>query len=158
MRLSRSGLCALVGALTLSACAHGTIPGTEIEDTDANRGILKLVEEYKQAVERMDADAVMALVSPTYYEDNGNVDTSDDYDFKGLEAQLRSNFGRTKAIQLILRVDDVQVEEDEAFAELYYQLRAHAQYPSGPKWETQSDRTRLRFQKVDDRWLIVAGL
>ncbi|MCA9555953.1 MAG: nuclear transport factor 2 family protein [Myxococcales bacterium] len=158
MRSNRWSLTALLGALTLSACAHGTIPGTEIEDNDANRGILKLVEEYKQAVERMDVAAVMALVSPRFYEDNGNVDTSDDYDYKGLETNLRANFEHTKAIQLMLRVDDVKVEADEAYAELYYQIRAHADYPSGPKWETGSDRTRLRFEKVDDRWLIVAGL
>lgn len=158
MRSNRWSLTALLGALTLSACAHGNIPGTEIEDNDANRGILKLVEEYKQAVERMDVAAVMALVSPRFYEDNGNVDTSDDYDYKGLETNLRANFEHTKAIQLMLRVDDVKVDTDEAYAELYYQIRAHADYPSGPKWETGSDRTRLRFEKVDDRWLIVAGL
>ena len=119
---------------------------------------LQPVFDRRQAVERMDVAAVMALVSPRFYEDNGNVDTSDDYDYKGLETNLRANFEHTKAIQLMLRVDDVKVDADEAYAELYYQIRAHADYPSGPKWETGSDRTRLRFEKVDDRWLIVAGL
>lgn len=145
-------------AVLSSACAHSTIPGTEIEDTEENRAIIDVVEEYKNAVEAMDTDAILALVSPNFYENNGNIDESDDYDKKGLEQNLRANFGRTQRIQLILRIDDVGVEERSAFAELYYQIRAQNEYPSGTKWETGSDRTRITFERVDDRWMIVAGL
>ena len=145
-------------ALTASACAHGQIPGTEIEDTEENRQILDLVNEYRSAVERLDAPAVMALVSPHFYENHGNIDASDDYDYNGLERNLTANFERTERIQLLVRVDDIQVEEDSAFAEVYYQLRAQNRFPAGTKWQTGSDRTRLRFERVDDTWKIVAGL
>ena len=144
--------------LTFASCAHGTIPGTQIDDTRENREILALVDEYRRAIENLDADAVLALVSPRFYEDNGNTDSSDDYDFNGLRANLHSDFGRTRAIQLTVRVDAVEVEDNSAFAEFFYQIRAHNEYPAGPQWETGSDRTRLRFERVDDRWLIVAGL
>lgn len=156
-----AALISLAGlALLGSGCAHGTIPGTEIEDTEENRKIIQLVEEYKSAVESLDTDAILALVSPNFYENNGNIDSDDDYDKKGLEKNLRENFERTKRIQLIVRIDDVQVEEDEgsAFAELYYRIRAHNEYPSGMKWETGSDRTRIEFERVGDKWMIVAGL
>lgn len=159
MRDSRLALVLTCGLLlAASACAHSKIPGTGIDDSEENRQIFKLVEEYKQAVERMDTDAIMSLVSPRFYENNGNVDASDDYDFRGLESNLRSNFEHTKRIQLTLRVDDVQVEEQTAFAEVFYQIRAHNEYPAGLKWETGSDRTRLQFERVDDQWRIVAGL
>ena len=104
------------------------------------------------------ADAVMALVSPRFYENHGNIDAEDDYDYAGLEKNLRANFDRTERIQLLVRIDDIQVEEDSAFAEVYYQLRAQSTFPAGTKWQTGSDRTRIKFERVDDRWLIVAGL
>lgn len=144
--------------LTASACAHSKIPGTEIDDSPENREIVQLVEEYKAAVERMDTDAIMALVSPEFFETNGNIDVGDDYDYKGLEANLKANFVQTKRIQLVLRLDDIQIESNTAFAELYYQIRAHHEYPTGLKWETGNDRTRLKFVRADDRWLIIAGL
>lgn len=149
---------AVLGLTALSACAHANIPGTEIEDTDDNRKILSLVEEYKNAVERLDVAAVMALVSPRFYENNGNTDESDDYDYNGLASTLKENFERTKAMQLVLRIDDIQVEDNSAYAEFYYEIRAHNDYPSGLKWETETDRSRLRFERVEDKWLIVAGL
>ena len=147
-------------ALVLSACAHSKIRDTEIDDTDENREVLALVEEYRRAVESLDADAVLALVSPDFfYEDNGNTDSSDDYDYSGLKDSLRQSFERTRAIQLRLRVDAVEVKKDSAFAELYYEYRAHNQYPSGPKWDTGTDRTRLRLvRNPEGQWRIAAGL
>ena len=151
-------LSAALTVAALSACAHANIPGTEIEDTEENREILTLVEEYKQAVERLDADAVLALVSPRFYEDNGNTNEADDYDYNGLAKSLKESFERTRAMQLVLRIDAVEVEDADAYAEVYYEIRAHNEYPSGMKWETETDRSRFRFERVDDKWLIIAGL
>ncbi|CAN0600543.1 unnamed protein product, partial [Laminaria digitata] len=53
---------------------------------------------------------------------------------------------------------DVQVDEQTAYAEVYYEIRAHNDYPAGLKWETGTDRTRLQFERIDDAWRIVAGL
>lgn len=143
----------------LGACAHSKIRNTDIDDTDENREVLAFVEDYKRAVESLDADAVLSLVSPKFYEDNGNTDSSDDYDYNGLQTTLRESFGRTKTMQLILRVDAVEVENDAAFAELYYEYRAHNDYPSGTRWDTGTDRTRLMLERSPDgRWQIVSGL
>ncbi|MEL6187577.1 MAG: nuclear transport factor 2 family protein [Myxococcota bacterium] len=152
-------VCGLLLALA-TGCAHSKIRNTDIDDTSENREVLKFVEEYKSAVESLDADAVLALVDPSFYEDNGNTDSSDDYDYEGLKTHLRESFERTKAMQLILRVDAVEVERDEAFAELYYEFRAHNEYPSGEKWNTGTDRTRLRLIRSgkDQPWRIAAGL
>lgn len=148
----------LVLLATSVACAHSKIPQTQIDDTPENREILNIVEEYTQAVEARDAEALLSLVSPRFYEDNGNSDRSDDYDFNGLKSTLAEDFARTKAMQLQIRVDDIQVEENEAFAELYYTYRAQNEYPTGLQWDTGSDRTRLRFQRESGKWRIVAGL
>ncbi len=144
--------------ILLSACAHAKIPRTTIDDTEENREIIKLVEQYHEALESLDADAVLSMVSPRFYEDNGNTNDADDYDYDGLKVQLTEDFKRTRALHLDVRVDAVEVKESEAYAELYYRIRAQNEYPSGVKWETGSDRTRLRFERADGKWLIVAGL
>ncbi len=147
-------------ALATSACAHSKIPRTSIDDTPENRAIIELVDRYKTAMESLDASAVLSLVSPRFYENNANSDDTDDYDFSGLEANLRQEFQKTRALKLDLRVDVVEVDQEAgtAFAELYYQVRAHHEYPAGMQWETSADRTRLRFTKSGDQWMIVGGL
>ena len=83
MRLGAVSLlaaCAFVSA----ACAHSKIPGTEIDDTDENQELLGDIIAYTGAVESRDADAVFAMVSPRYVEDNGNTDLTDDYYYKCL--------------------------------------------------------------------------
>ncbi|MGF1511460.1 MAG: DUF4440 domain-containing protein [Myxococcota bacterium] len=144
----------------LNACATATIGNTDIEDTLENRQILALVEDYRRALEALDADAVLSLVSPSYFENNANTDASDDYDYSQLAAALHEDFERTRVLKVDIRVDAIEVEEEEetAYAEVYYSLRAHNRYPAGPKWETSSDRTRIRFRREDGRWKIVAGL
>ncbi len=151
----------IIAACTLAfvaACATSKIGGTEIDDTEENREILSLVEAYHRALESLDADAVLALVSPEYYEDNGNADTSDDYDYEALARTLHADFERTRSLQIEIRVDDIQVEDESAYAELYYDIRAQNEYPSGVKWERTADRTRLQLQRVGENWRIVSGL
>ena len=152
---------ARVGTLWLVAmagCAHSKIPLTDIDDTDDNRQILAIVEEYKRAMESLDAPAVLSLVSPRFYEDNGNLATADDYDYAGLKTSLETDFARTKIMHLDLRIDAIAVDDDAAYAQLYYKVRAHNGYPSGEKWETGADRTRIEFERVGDKWLIISGL
>ncbi len=142
-----------------AACSHAKIPNTTIDDTPEHREVIALVEEYKKSVEALDAPAVLALVSPDYFEDNGNTDTADDYDYDGLRDSLETSFGRTRAMQLILRIDHVEVEQDTAFADLQYEYRAHNEYPSGMRWDTGSDRTRLSLRRDGfGQWRIISGL
>ena len=54
--------------LAFAACTPSMIPGTSVPDTGENRELLKQVELYRQAVERKDADAVLEMVSPSYYD------------------------------------------------------------------------------------------
>jgi len=142
----------------LSGCATSTIGNTSIKDTERNRKILEVVEQYHRALESLDADAVLELVSPDYYEDLGNTDDADDYDYEGLARSLHREFERTKTIRLDIRVDDIAVDKDTAYAEVYYDIRAQNEYPSGLKWERTTDRTRLTFERVGEDWRIVSGL
>jgi hypothetical protein len=145
-------------ALVIAGCVHTKIPQTNIDDTPDNRQIYDILEAYQKAVESRDAEALLSLISPKYYEDNGNTDRGDDYDYNGLRTSLPQDFSRTKAIQLELRVDEIKVDEDKAYAEVYYTYKAQNEYPSGLQWDTNSDRTRFRFERSNGKWLLIGGL
>ena len=150
---------ALAVALPLG-CAHAKIANTSIDDTPENRAVLEVVESYRQAFQSRDAGALLALVSPRYYEDNGNTDRADDYDREGLKAELAREFDQTKALQLDVKINDIAVEEDQAraFAYVEYTIRAHNKFPSGERWQTDSDRARITLEREGDKWLIVSGI
>jgi hypothetical protein len=145
-------------AVSLSACAHGKIAKTDIEDTPDNRAILDVMKSYQRAFEGRDADAVLALVSTRYFEDNGNTDRNDDYDYNGLKTALSKEFEKTKAARLEVRVDEIVVKEDKAYATIYYQYRAQSEFPVGTKWKSSSDYARVRFERENGKWMIIAGI
>lgn len=152
--------CASALLLALAGCAHSKIAGTEIDDTDDNRQIVAIVGEYHKAFQDRDAVALIKLVSPKYYEDNGNADPADDYDVNGLQERLAEEFAKTRVVQLEMRVDDVIVKENKAYAVIFYTMRAETEFPSGMKWKAGTDRARIGFERSLDgkKWLIVSGL
>ena len=152
-RAIAAGILLLVGA-----CAHSKIANTTIDDTEENREILELIESYHRAIESRDAEAVLAMVSKRYFEDNGNTDRSDDYDYSQLAQTLPADFERTKAMQLEIRVDEIVVEEELAHAFIFYTVRGHADFPVGSKWKTTTDRARLTFTREGEDWKIISGL
>ena len=148
----------LVAPLFILGCAHSKIPNTNIADTEEHRAILSVVNNYTKAMESLDSDAVLSLISPRYYEDNGNSDRSDDYDYNELKEKLAEDFKRTKKIKLELRVDEIVIEEAKAYAYIYYTYRAQSEYETGTKWNTDSDRSRIVFEQNNGRWLMLSGL
>lgn len=147
-------------AATLVGCAHDKIRGTQIDDTPENREIVDLVSAYHRAVEARDADAVLAMVSTRFYEDNGNTDRADDYDKRGLADTLKADFERTKALTLEIRLDEVVIDEETEHADAFimFAVRGQAELPTGNTWKTLTDRSRLRFAKEGGKWMIVSGI
>ncbi len=147
-------------AVALVGCAHDKIRGTQIDDTAENREIVDLVSAYHRAVEARDADAVLAMVSSRFYEDNGNTDRADDYDKRGLADSLKADFDRTKALTLEIRVDDVVIDDEAEHADAFilFSVRGQAELPTGSTWKTLTDRSRLRFAKEGGKWMIVSGI
>ncbi len=150
----------VASALLIAGCAHGKIPQTNIDDTDENRELLKIVETYHRAIEARDVDALVSLLSPRYYEDNGNTNSEDDYSLVGLKTGISSEFESTKDLQLKLRVDSIEIDEneDKAFVYVFYTIRAQTEFPAGTKWKTATDRARFEFERKDGRWLLLAGI
>ena len=92
MRNRRVRLFPLVAALLLGllvvSCTPEYIPNTDVEDTAENRGVISFCEEYRRAVEQRKIGLLLQLAAPSYYEDGGNVDATDDIDYAGLKDYL----------------------------------------------------------------------
>src|SRR5882672_6154129 len=108
-------LSALLGLGTLAGCATHYIPNTDVEDNDENRKLIGFCERYRHAVENKDVATLLKLAAPSYYEDGGNIDPTDDIDYAGLKAYLTTKFVTASAIRYEMRYRRVAREKDLVF-------------------------------------------
>ena len=149
----------LISITLMVGCAHSTIPGTTIEDTEDNRSVLKALDELQKALQARDADTVLSLISPTYFEDMGTIDNKDDFGFEEFKTSILSeNIEKIAELYLKIDVHDVQVEGEQAFIDIRYRTRAKLALPSGSTWTQDSDFSRVVFLREEGRWLVSAAL
>src|SRR5271167_4904630 len=87
--------------LALSGCTPSLIPGTNVPDTGDNREILKQVELYREAVKRKDAQAILDLVSPAYYDTRGHPDDpAFHWNYDKVKAEIPERFATVKEVRL----------------------------------------------------------
>ena len=147
----------LVGSLT--ACGPSYIPGTQIEDTPANKQVLTLLQEYKSGMESRNAAAIIKLCSSRYFEDNGNADANDDYGYGDLRDRiLPDTFKRLSEVQLEVEVREIRVDKDRANADVRFSYRAKMALPSGDKWNVDTQLNRLQLAREGNDWKIISGL
>ena len=152
-----------VVAFTLFAagCAKQYLPNTDVEDTDDNRRAVMFCEKYRKAVERRDAAGILAMVSPKYYEDGGNVDASDDLDFDGLKEYLSQQFADSKAIRYEIRYRRIiwKPEVRQAFVDYTYSASFKIPGPEGKdEWRRLISENRLVLSVEGEDFKILAGL
>ncbi len=153
---------AFMGALlTVSACAHNKISGTEIDDTSTNREIFEVIGSMRKALEERDHEALLRLVSKDYVEDMGTPKNSDDYGYKRLKEEvLPQSMKATGKYQVTFEIHEIVVDGPHARVDVRYVARARLDLPSGEAWDTQRDFNRIELQRDNEsqRWLIVSGL
>jgi hypothetical protein len=79
------------------------VPGTKVPYTTQNKSVLDACEEYRLAVERADADALMLMAHRQYWEDSGTPSGSDDYGFEGLRNVLLTRMLKATDIRYTMR-------------------------------------------------------
>lgn len=154
-----------LAALLLAGCSTKYIGNTRIEDTEENREILRVVEQYRRAVEDRDVQRILDLTSDKYFEDPGTpYDSSDDYDKAGLQQRLDQAFSKVQDQHLVIDVRKVQLNEDEDRAAVDYRFdyRYRLDLPNANEWREQSDLNRIELAREgeDDKaaWKIISGL
>jgi hypothetical protein len=156
----------LLGALALlGGCAGQYIPNTDVEDTDENRVIVQFCERYRKALEKKDVPALLELASPSYYDDSGDVDASNDIDYAGLKQYLTAKFkgtafGDVTGLRHEIRYRRVSkgeggvVNVDYTYSASYRFLK-----PDGAeRWENAVEENRLELVPDGESFKIVHGL
>jgi hypothetical protein len=145
-------------AAALAGCGTRRIAGTDIPDNRDTRAIVGVIDEYRKAVEARNAEAVLALVSPAYFDDAGTPDPADDLDRDQLARALPRHFQQLTAVRLGIGVKEVDVKGDAATANVFYDGHYRVATAGGEAAKSASDVAQMRFVRENDRWFITSGL
>ena len=144
--------------LFMAACAPSLIPGTQIDDRPENRATLQVLSDYKRAAEALDAEAVLALAAPDYFDSGASSRSKRSVNYAALQEQIPAEFRRLKALRMDITVKNARVEGDKAQIDYFVVLHYSIALPSGDKWMSESDDARLSLAKEDGKWKVTAGL
>ncbi|MCS6899699.1 MAG: hypothetical protein RMJ98_08565 [Myxococcales bacterium] len=145
--------------LGVAGCATHYIPNTDVEDTDENRRIIQFCERYRRALEQKDTATLLAMASPRYYEDGGNVDPTDDMDYEGLKAWLGTRFEETKAIRYEIRYRRIEKGENNKIYVIYtYSASWRSPGLTQDDWKHKVSDNRLELEVDGDSYKILAGM
>lgn len=146
--------------ISLSGCARQLIPNTDVDDTPFNREVVQFCEEYRKAVEKRNIALLLKMADPDYYEDGGNIDSSDDIDFAGLKVYLENRFRDTRAIRYEIRYRRVgKGRKNVVFVDYTYSASYKLVNAEGEYWRRAVADNRLEL--ADDgngRYRILAGM
>lgn len=124
-------LCIFLALLILtSACTTKNIQGTQIEDSDETREVMRTVEMYRKAMESRNADMLIALAGRNYFEKNGDSTSGNNYDYEGLVQFLRSPaFRRITSVRMEIVYKNVDFSESRNVATVRYHFKADFKIP-----------------------------
>ncbi|HET9597527.1 MAG TPA: hypothetical protein VFP65_18200 [Anaeromyxobacteraceae bacterium] len=155
-------LCRLLAAslvvVAFGGCSPKRIPGTEIKDSEDTRAIVSVIDTYRKAAERRDANAVLALVSTKYFDDAGTPDPGDDVDYGQLQKRITQDYAKITALRLDIGVKSVDVEGDKANAIIFYDQHYRIETKAGEVAKQASDAHRMRFVRENGAWHFISGL
>lgn len=150
---------AVLGLFALSACSHDYIPNTQVDDSDFNRQVIAFCEDYRRAVEKRNIATLLRLADPKYYEDGGNVDTSDDLDYAGLKDYLETQFRETRAIRYEIFYRDVTIgRQNQVFVDYTYSASYKVPSKSGDVWRRRVADNRLELVRDGEKFRILSGM
>jgi hypothetical protein len=141
-------------------CTQMTIPNTDVEDTDFNRGVVDFCEDYRHAVERRNVPLLLKLADQKYYEDGGSTDTSDDLDYAGLKSYLEGKFKDVKSIRYEVRYREVsRGRNEEVYVDYTYSASYKIPTPKGDVWRRRVADNRLELKpEGHGAFKILAGM
>jgi hypothetical protein len=148
----------LVPLLALAlACGPRLLPGTDIRDDEDTRAIASMLETYRQAMEKRDAQAVLELVAPDYFDSSGAAEIADDVDRDGLARRL-AELSKVSALHLQLTLRRVDVKDGVGQAEVFFDQYYRVATPNGPVARHDADVHRMTLKKLNGAWKFTSGL
>lgn len=153
--------CLLVLGVLVSAgaCSPKVIPNTDVPDTPENRDILVFCERYRKAVELKNVGQLLEMAAPTYYEDGGTLDPTDDMDRAGLAEYLREKYVDVESVRYEIRYRRVsRGREDRLLVDYTFSASYRVPTADGPEWRRKVAENRLELLPSGEKFLIAAGM
>lgn len=158
----------LLSLVVVAGCAKQgkRIGGTNIPYSQSNETALKACEEYRLAVERGDADALMLMAHKQYWEDSGTPSGSDDYGYEGLRNVLMTKLLKATDIRYSVRYLAVHQQcpgELQPGCRAAVDLLIDASYTitnayGKPARPDKRDQNQLVLEWDGKRWLFLSGM
>lgn len=125
-----------------------------IADTPDNRAVLAVCERYRRAVEDKDIDLLLELAAPSYLDDGGTPDPSDDVDRTALVDSLRRTFRASYKVQYAFRYQSITWEGDVARVDYRYT----ASFRHRDRLQQLGDTNQLVLVRSGDTFLLLSGM
>lgn len=149
----------LIFVLLACGCSKQYITNTDVEETEFNHRVIEFCEKYRRAVERRNIPLLLRLAHPTYYEDGGSIDTTDDLDYAGLQDYLLGRFKETRAIRYEIRYRNVAPgRKNSVLVDYTYSASYKIPTPDGEVWRRQVADNRLELIPEGESFRILAGM
>ena len=156
----------LLAAVGCGAHHNSYVGGTRIPYSQANESVLQACEQYRLAVERGDADALMLMAHKQYWEDSGTPSGSDDYGYEGLRNVLLTRLLKASDIRYSMRYVAVHQQcpkelhqgcmaAVDVLIDASYTIANAYGKPSRPD---KRDQNQLVLQYDGKRWLFISGM
>jgi hypothetical protein len=130
------------------------IPNTDVEDTPDNRAVLAFAEQYRQAVEAMDVDALSAMAADDYLDDAGTPTGEDDIDAVQLRALLASWAESLSDVRYEIRYRRVVRTRDRILVDFTYT----GSFRLAEGWAQRVADNRLVLRETYDGFEILSGM
>jgi hypothetical protein len=152
-------LAALV-ALSLTACPAKKIPGTDIEDNDDTRALLKVIEAYRVAVEARNAPGVAELCDPAFRDDGGSANPDDDLVYAQLSTTLPDRISKLSDVRLDISVRKIDIRQEENVARATYTYTVTFKLPQlTARPQSETEIKQMVFKRVGEKqWKITSGI
>jgi hypothetical protein len=159
--MQRSATFALLLALVAGCGARQTvIAGTQVPDTTDNRDVIGVVENYRLAVERGDAGALMLMAHPDYWEDAGTTASgADDYGYDGLKQVLATRFKDAQSIRYSLKYMGIKRHADKVWVDVLVHASFEVRDGRGELVRRDMrDQNQLVLQRDGKEWKFLSGM
>lgn len=153
----------VVVAAVSMGCTPKKIPGTDINDNDDTRSILDVIESYRRAVEKKDAQTIVALLDPAFRDDGGTSNADDDLEYATANAEISKRLAAADDIRLELNVRKIEFDQDMVKARAVYTWVSSFKIPAlTSRPQSESEIKQMVFRRADKKkkgaWKIVSGI
>jgi hypothetical protein len=152
-------LAAGLGVGAVPGCAHKSmVPGTQVVDSEENRAVLRVIEEYRQRLTEKNVEGLLLLASDRYFEDSGTPSAVDDYGYDGLKFVLANRLTRLRSIRYDIQYRGAKIQGDRAEVEAFLSGAFELIGESRESYRRIGDHHRFVLERAGDKWKFVSGM